>query len=196
MTAPKAIVAIEFIILAGAALPNLNSFGEVQVMRCGESLPDIIRFLQQPSALLIVTSAFLHGTSTTAFWESVRMHGALVGVAYDPEAEDGFEFVTAGCSALVPYRSTEDELSAILHTLAIGDLAIPVSTMSRALRHCLADSAAVLTAREQEVFRHACSGLSNHQIAEQLDISRDTVRWHLRSINAKLGHIDLRRRIH
>ncbi len=47
--------------------------------------------------------------------------------------------------------------------------------------------AAVLTAREAEVLRLLGQGLSNQQIADQLDLSPLTVQTHRRNLSAKLG---------
>lgn len=44
-----------------------------------------------------------------------------------------------------------------------------------------------LTLRESEVLRHVDAGSSNSEIAEALNISRDGVKYHLKSIYAKLG---------
>jgi LuxR family maltose regulon positive regulatory protein len=43
------------------------------------------------------------------------------------------------------------------------------------------------TRREIEILRRLAAGEDNRQIAESLFISRETVRWHLRSAYAKLG---------
>lgn len=45
----------------------------------------------------------------------------------------------------------------------------------------------LLTAREREIMRVACTGVTNKQIASQLSISDTTVRHHLASIFSKLG---------
>jgi DNA-binding NarL/FixJ family response regulator len=44
-----------------------------------------------------------------------------------------------------------------------------------------------LTAREVEVLRLLATGLTNHQIAEQLFVSQTTINAHLRNIYGKLG---------
>ncbi len=44
-----------------------------------------------------------------------------------------------------------------------------------------------LTAREIEILRLVVQGLTDAQVAEQLDISPRTVSWHLTSIYSKLG---------
>ncbi|MGH9721469.1 MAG: response regulator transcription factor [Bryobacteraceae bacterium] len=43
------------------------------------------------------------------------------------------------------------------------------------------------TRREVDILRRIAAGYDNRRIAEELFIARDTVRWHLRSLYAKLG---------
>jgi len=50
-----------------------------------------------------------------------------------------------------------------------------------------AESPRKLTRREKEILRLVGQGYKNQEIAEQLFISRETVRWHLRSLYPKIG---------
>ena len=45
----------------------------------------------------------------------------------------------------------------------------------------------LLTKREREVFAHLGMGLTNREIAEELDLSSKTVEWHAASISLKIG---------
>ncbi|HEY9464204.1 MAG TPA: LuxR C-terminal-related transcriptional regulator [Vicinamibacterales bacterium] len=49
------------------------------------------------------------------------------------------------------------------------------------------DSVESLTAREREVLEQMAAGLSNRQIADVLDISEHTVKFHVSAILGKLG---------
>ena len=50
-----------------------------------------------------------------------------------------------------------------------------------------AEEGAMLTARELEVLRLVAQGIGNKAIAAELGISRNTVKYHLASVLAKLG---------
>ncbi len=72
-----------------------------------------------------------------------------------------------------------------------GELWFPRSYMSRRLRASLFESAPQsLSEREADILRLLACGETNNGIADKLFISRDTVRWHLRSIYTKLGVSD------
>ena len=71
------------------------------------------------------------------------------------------------------------------------ELWFPRSYLSRRIRTpASASSAEELSQREADVLALLGRGIPNQEIADRLFISRDTVRWHLRSIYAKLGVSD------
>ena len=47
------------------------------------------------------------------------------------------------------------------------------------------DKATALTERELEILKHICAGLTNEQIAEKINLSFDTVKWHRANILSK-----------
>jgi DNA-binding CsgD family transcriptional regulator len=67
-----------------------------------------------------------------------------------------------------------------------GDIVAPRRLLSRAYQKLLAGRLAPkLSRREQDVLGLLGQGLSNRSIAEQLFISPETLRWHLRNLYAK-----------
>jgi DNA-binding NarL/FixJ family response regulator len=70
----------------------------------------------------------------------------------------------------------------------IRDLGIPIATDSDNTANAIR---AALTPRELEIFTRLASGRSNHDIADELDLSTNTVSNHIASILAKL-HLDNR----
>jgi DNA-binding NarL/FixJ family response regulator len=95
---------------------------------------------------------------------------------------------------VLPLEASPEELSAAVHALAEG-----LWTGSPALVRGLLDRrpAAVmdgaeqvvdpLTGRERQVLQLTAEGLANKQIATALEISENTVKFHLSSLYAKLG---------
>jgi len=94
----------------------------------------------------------------------------------------------------LPLEAGPEELSAALHALAEGLVAgSPTLLQSMLERHPFSDVAEgepvvdPLTGREREVLQLAAEGLANKQIAAALEISENTVKFHLSSLYAKLG---------
>ena len=94
----------------------------------------------------------------------------------------------------LPLDASAEEFSAVLHALAEGLWAGSPALVSGLLeRHrlpMLEEAEQVvdpLTERERQVLQLTAQGLANKQIAASLEISENTVKFHLSSLYAKLG---------
>lgn len=94
----------------------------------------------------------------------------------------------------LPLDASKEELSAALHALAEGLWAGSPSLIQGLLeRHSLPVQDETehvvdpLTERERQVLQLTAQGLANKQIAASLEISENTVKFHLSSLYAKLG---------
>ena len=95
---------------------------------------------------------------------------------------------------ILPREASPEELSAAVHALAeglwVGSPALAQSLLERQPVSMLDDAERVinpLTDRERQVLQLTAEGLANKQIAAALDISENTVKFHLSSLYAKLG---------
>jgi DNA-binding NarL/FixJ family response regulator len=89
---------------------------------------------------------------------------------------------------------TSDELTHAVRSVAIGERILS-ATVRRTLDHGQPDAIptvvpqfdTTLTRREVEIVSHVAAGLTSHEIAERLGISRRTVETHRARIMTKLG---------
>jgi DNA-binding NarL/FixJ family response regulator len=95
---------------------------------------------------------------------------------------------------LLPLDASAEEFSAVLHALAEGLCAGSPALLQSLLEHhllpALEETEQVvdpLTGRERQVLQLTAQGLANKQIAASLEISENTVKFHLSSLYAKLG---------
>jgi DNA-binding NarL/FixJ family response regulator len=91
----------------------------------------------------------------------------------------------AGATALLPWPVPATALARALESIACGFRLLPQRpsfTPGGALRV----SPAALSSRERELLELVASGLTNKSIARRLDLSVNTVKYHLASIFAKL----------
>ncbi len=98
------------------------------------------------------------------------------------------DFFHKGCTGVVPYHVTGQILRKAVLAICEGELWLPRRVLSK-LAHdtFLKGTTRKVTQRESEIFKLVCLGFTNQQIAEHLFISRETVRWHLRSLYSKIG---------
>ncbi len=96
----------------------------------------------------------------------------------------------AGCSGALALDSPSENLRKAVKTIGEGDLWYPRSVLSALARRSILSRSILrkkLTARETEILRLVGMNQKNQAIADQLFISRDTVRWHLRTLYSKIG---------
>jgi DNA-binding NarL/FixJ family response regulator len=106
----------------------------------------------------------------TAFGDGESIQFALENGA------DGFALKTA------PPRQTVDAIRQV----GLGNLVFPPAARKWLWGH-RPDSTPELSSREWDVLELAAKGLTNPQIAEQLSVSENTVKFHLQNIFQKLG---------
>jgi DNA-binding NarL/FixJ family response regulator len=98
------------------------------------------------------------------------------------------DFLRKGCAGVLEKRASVQTFRRAIDALFAGELWLSRKILSRLLHHALFHNAArTLTRREAEILKFICVGFNNQQIADQLFISRETVRWHVRSLYSKIG---------
>ena len=98
-----------------------------------------------------------------------------------------------GCMGFLRPESPPLQLRRAVEAVAAGELWAPRLLVSQICRDFLSSyDPCKLTDREEEILALLAQGRKNREIAATLFISRDTVRWHMRAIYAKLGIHDRR----
>src|SRR5919107_5528567 len=103
----------------------------------------------------------------------------------------------AGASGFLLKDASAERLHQAVRQVAAGETSWAPSVMDRLLATYLrgpdpraAADVGTLTDREREVLRHVAQGLSNEEIAKELNLSVTTVKTHLARVFVKLGARD------
>ena len=108
----------------------------------------------------------------------------ISGTAPRQVAEDALE---AGAAGFLPKTMPAKSLIHAVRFMAAGEQYAPVSFMTEKepeTSHPLADK---LSPRETEVLDGLCRGLSNKEIARELDLQEVTIKLHVKTLCRKLG---------
>ena len=98
------------------------------------------------------------------------------------------EFLEAGYDGVVANDTPAPMVLKAIESIFDGQLWVPRKILSQIVQKAIRNSALPkLTARESEILHLISVGYKNQEIADQLFISRDTVRWHIRSLYSKIS---------
>ncbi len=95
--------------------------------------------------------------------------------------------LAAGAAGFLPKTMKAKSLVNAVRFMAAGETFVPVSFMTDEDSPSGSAKAKGLTAREVDVLRGLCEGLSNKEIALHLDLQEVTVKLHVKTLSRKLG---------
>jgi DNA-binding NarL/FixJ family response regulator len=146
---------------------------------------------EQPPCVIVAEKDVLHSVDLI----NLHLHflrKALVQILVVTSGDDEAELrrmLRLGYAGFLHSSASGEEIVKAVQCVNNGEIWASRKIISGALHESVAapNHGTKLTSRETEILLHIAAGHGNQWIAEQLFITRDTVRWHLRSAYAKLG---------
>jgi two-component system NarL family response regulator len=162
--------------------------GEEAISRAEELAPDVV--------LMDVRMPRVSGIEAARRIREVLPTTKILMLTVSDEEDDLYEAIKAGANGYLLKEISVEEVAEALRAVVQGQSLISPSMASKLLSefNSLAKRAAqreqlpapVLTTRELEVLKLVARGLSNKDVADQLFISENTVKNHVRNILEKL----------
>jgi DNA-binding NarL/FixJ family response regulator len=156
--------------------------GEETIVSARELCPDVI--------VMDVAMPRLDGLEATRRILDECPGTRVLALSAHEDAEHIIPLLEAGAVGYLPKTASLNDLLEAIRAASRGESVLPPSIASVVVRHLrsVTDPApeSDLTGREMEVLRLVAQGLSNHQIARQLDLSVRTVEAHLTHVYNKL----------
>ena len=188
-----------YVIIAGAAQRYWarlkRSFGksaDIVLVRTSSPLKDVLDECQKraPCVLVVDYDSVVSSERPAEFTKKIQF-GRLIPVlvTIDGESSPGLELLLRmGCMGFLEPQASPRQVRRAVEAVSSGEFWAPRKVVSRVLQDILSpDNPRSMTAREAEILTLVSQGYTNQQIAETLCICRETVRWHMRMLYAKLG---------
>jgi DNA-binding NarL/FixJ family response regulator len=182
-----------------ALATRLQAEPDLAVVAKAHSAEFAPRVLVGRSADVILLDAELPNDSAIAFCSDMMRSGdqsRVVMLSASSRPERIVAAVRAGAAAWVRKDESVDHLLCVIRGVVRGDTWIPPRELGAVLRQLIEeqdhrrdgdDLLAALTPRERDVLFLLVEGAGRKEIAEQLQLSANTVRTHLHSLMVKFG---------
>lgn len=163
------------------------------LLHCTGSLDSILADCEKMAPCVLIVDQVLvqtEGPDLDHFGPRVE-YGRLIQVlVVGPTRDPGLveDLLRMGCVGFLTQDISAAIVKKAVRAVAAGEFWADRRATSRIVQQLLSQSGTRnLTRREKQVLWLIGQGMKNRAIAEQLYITRDTVRWHIRSVYAKIG---------
>ena len=183
---PQVRASLQALVEASPALGFAGSAADAEMLAdcLAGSVPDVVLIDIEPEASDALKAAFDLGHAPPA----------LVVLTEDADSEWILDALPGDATAILPRNAMPGEIVVSIEAVAAGLCVLSPEIVARLVagRKPSRQTASgvpfeTLTLREIEVLTMLADGLGNKEIARQLDISDNTVKFHLSSIFGKLG---------
>jgi two-component system nitrate/nitrite response regulator NarL len=196
MRSVSIVVADDHPVLLRGLVTLLNedeTFRVIARCACGLEALEAIRTCKPDLALLDMNMPSLHGLEILKAVVAETLATRIIFLAASLSDREIVAATAGGAYGIILKESAPDTLIRCLHAVAAGQKWLPAELVDGALertmeRHTqIARVEKLLTRREIEVMLRVSDGLSNKEVASQLNITEGTVKIHLHSIYHKVG---------
>jgi DNA-binding NarL/FixJ family response regulator len=175
------------------AFSNLSEVPDLSVIPCKAEPAAVAELCDKSFPCILIAEQNFILSLPLPVRQRLRLHGDQIHTVavYSMECCQATELLHLGCSGVIREDISSTELRRAIDALTRGELWYPRLVLSDVIRSLVSPfESKRLTRRETEILQMISLGHSNSEIAKTLFISRETVRWHQRSLYSKIGTRD------
>ena len=161
--------------------------GEEAVQLVSELHPDVI--------IMDIGMPKLNGIEATKQIKAINPDTTVLVLTVHDEIEYVLEILESGADAYLTKNVLVENIIQSIHSVVTGEMVISPLIFKQVLKYALRQSikpvpsilGVKLTMREQDILRLLVTGMSNKQIAQELNLGIRTIKSHLMDIYSKLN---------
>jgi DNA-binding NarL/FixJ family response regulator len=169
---------------AGFEVAGQAGDGAAAAQLASELLPDLV--------LLDITMPIMNGIQALKAIKSKQPQLQVVMLTVSDEEDDLLEAIQSGADGYLLKSLSAEEFVKMLRGIQVGEAAIGGKMAGHLIRQFhhgrrdAPDPSLLLTTRELSILRLVAAGLPNKGVAQELCISENTVKYHMKHILQKL----------
>lgn len=191
----KVVLADDHPIFRDGLVRSLEETGEFEVVGTGENASQAVALAKQHMPDLVVLDVSMPGSGLSAVQEIAQMDGApkISMLTVSEDDSDVASALQAGALGYVLKGVSAEELRLALTSVAEGNAHISPGLAGRVLTIMTQKKTPSrkepiddLTKREEDILRQVAKGLSNKEVADELNLQEKTIKHYMTSIMEKL----------
>jgi len=154
----------------------------------GKEFLDIIENILPDLVLMDIAMPIMDGVEATR--KAIEKHPSMQIIALSMFGEERYyqKMIEAGAKGFVLKNADINELENAISEVTSGGNWFSNELLRKVIFSMSKNSVSeLLSSRELEILRIICKGYSNEQIAKELNLSFDTIKWHRSNILSKTG---------
>lgn len=155
----------------------------------GQAAIELVRECEPEVVFMDITMPGMNGIEATKAIKAQFPETRVVILTVSAEEHDLLDAIRSGAEGYLLKSLQQHELETMIGHLSRGELVVPPALASKLLAELRGEEHSGnenLTERESEVLRDVASGATSKEIGQHLDISQNTVNFHLKNIFSKL----------
>lgn len=129
----------------------------------------------------------IQGVDAVSIFRTKFPRAVIIVVSGNEQPELQRLAMERGANSFIPKSATPNEIAQLVHRVMAGEWLMPALDIDASRKTEVSQIKPVLTLRQSEVLNLLASGLSNKQIARQMNLAEVTVKLHITGIFRAFG---------